>query len=51
MSRRGLLKASTVKPAMSRVMAAVAHDEKYAEIGFAQALRDLRRGIEEGMKQ
>lgn len=51
MSRRGLLKSSTVKPAMSRVMAAVANDEKYAETRFAQALRDLRSGIEEGMKQ
>jgi hypothetical protein len=46
MSRRGLLRSADIKPAISRLMAAVDNDEKYAAAGFVRALRELRGDIE-----
>jgi hypothetical protein len=51
MSRRGLLRAESVKPAMSRLLAAVADDEDYHPAKYTQALRELRAGIEKGKGQ
>ncbi|HYR33709.1 MAG TPA: multiheme c-type cytochrome [Burkholderiales bacterium] len=46
MSRRGLLRAEALKPAMSQLLAAVANDEDYHPTKYTQALRELRAGIE-----
>lgn len=48
MRQRGLLHASPVNPAMKRLLAAVAEDEKYRPALFEQALRDLKMGVLSG---
>ena len=52
MSRRGVVKSAAVKPALGRLMAAVENDEQYTPARFADALRELRMGVEkeEGRK-
>ena len=42
MARRGFLAAASIRPAMDRVMAALASDEAYRPDEFARALRALR---------
>lgn len=51
MARRGLAQAPALRPAMRRVMAAVAKDEAYRADEFAAALRELRTGIEQARAQ
>ena len=46
MARRQLAHASALRPALQRVMAAVANDEAYRPEQFTAALRELRTGIE-----
>lgn len=46
MRQRGLLKSPKIGPAMKRLLAAVAQDEKYSVATFQQALRDLRSSLE-----
>ena len=46
MARRGLAAAPALRPALERVMAAVANDEAYRPEQFSAALRELRAGIE-----
>ncbi len=48
MGRHGMLRSTAVRPAMRRLLAAVANDEKYQPAGFEQALRDLRSVTEQG---
>jgi hypothetical protein len=48
MARRGMLRPATVKPAMTKLLSAVANDEKYRPAAFEQALRDLKTGVETG---
>lgn len=48
MARRGMLRSTLLKPAMTRLLAAVAHDEKYRSATFEQALRDLKSSVETG---
>lgn len=48
MARRDMLRPAAVKPAMARLLAAVANDEKYKIGAFEQALRDLKSGVETG---
>lgn len=48
MTRRGLLKAKTVKPSMDALLASVAQDEKYRPEAMMQALRDLRARVGSG---
>lgn len=47
MSRRGLLVPPTIRPAMDRMMTAVANDESYRAVEFTLALRELRTRAEE----
>ena len=47
MSRRGLLRAEAVRPAMGRLLAAVADDENYHPAQFTEGLRALRAGVGE----
>ena len=42
MSRRGVGAAAPLRPAMQRIMAAVANDEAYRPEEFAEALRSLK---------
>jgi hypothetical protein len=51
MARRGLAAAPALRPALERVMAAVANDEAYRPEQFATALRELRAGIEQAGRQ
>ncbi len=51
MARRGLAAAPALRPALERVMAAVANDEAYRPEQFAAALRELRAGIEQAGRQ
>lgn len=46
MARRGMLRPASVRPAMARLLAAVAHDEKYPTATFEQALRELKSSIQ-----
>ena len=48
MARRGMVRAASLKPVMTRLLAAVANDEKYRPATFEQALRDLKSGVETG---
>jgi hypothetical protein len=45
MRQRGLLGSGPVNPAMKRLLAAVADDEKYRPAVFEQALRDLKVSV------
>ena len=45
MRQRGLLQAGLVSPAMKRLLAAVADDEKFRPAAFEQALRDLKMSV------
>ncbi len=45
MGRHKLLRTQPLKPAMHRLLAVVAHDEKYQPAAFEQALRDLKSGV------
>jgi hypothetical protein len=51
MARRGFLQPAAIRAPMERIMAAVANDEGYRTEDFAGALRELREGIEKGMKK
>jgi hypothetical protein len=51
MSRRGMAAAAPIRPAMERVMSAVANDEAYRPEQFAAALRELRQRIEQARIQ
>ncbi len=48
MGRHKLLRTQSVRPAMKRLLAVVARDEKYQPAAFEQALRDLKAGIQSG---
>jgi hypothetical protein len=48
MARRSLAQAPALRPALRKVMAAVANDEAYRPDEFAAALRELRAGIGQG---
>jgi hypothetical protein len=48
MGRHKLMQTQPLKPAMKRLLAAVARDEKYQPVVFEQALRDLKAGIGTG---
>ena len=51
MGRQGLLRTQPIKPAMKRLLAVVAHDEKYQPAAFERALRELKASIETGVKK
>jgi Cytochrome c554 and c-prime len=51
MGRHKLLRTQPLKPTMRRLLAVVAHDEKYQPAAFVQALRDLKASIETGANQ
>jgi hypothetical protein len=48
MARRGMLRPASIGPAMTRLLGAVAHDEKYPTAAFGQALRELKSTIQTG---
>lgn len=48
MGRQKLLRTQPLKPTMRRLLAMVAHDEKYQPAAFEQALRDLKANIGTG---
>jgi hypothetical protein len=48
MGRHKMMQTQPLKPAMKRLLAAVARDEKYQPAAFEQALRDLKAGIGTG---
>jgi hypothetical protein len=48
MGRNKMMQTQPLKPAMKRLLAAVARDEKYQPAAFEQALRDLKAGIGTG---
>ena len=48
MSRRGLLRAQSVRPALARLLSLTAEDEKYQAARFQQALRELKSGFDQG---
>jgi hypothetical protein len=47
--RQGLLRAPAVRRTMTKLLAAVARDEKYQPAAFAQTLKELRIEVEKGM--
>ena len=48
MGRHKMIRTQPLKPTMKRLLAAVAHDEKYQPAVFTQALRDLKSSVETG---
>jgi hypothetical protein len=51
MSRRGVLSADAVKPAISRLMASVSDDEAFRPKAFQSALGELRAAVHAGIKR
>jgi hypothetical protein len=49
MRQRGMLRSGSLKPSMTRLLAAVSNDEKYRPATFQQALRDLKSNIDSGV--
>lgn len=47
--RQGLLRSAAVRRMMTKLLAAVARDEKYQAAAFEQTLRELRVEVEKGM--
>jgi hypothetical protein len=47
--RQGLLRAPAVRRTMTKLLAAVARDEKYQPAAFEQTLKELRIEVEKGM--
>lgn len=48
LTRQGVLRTAAVRPSMQRLMASVAHDEKYRPAEFERALLDLKRSLGKG---
>lgn len=45
MQKRGVIRSASIAQSMKKLMAAVAHDEKYRAATFQEALRDLKSGL------
>ena len=51
MGRQGQLSTQPLRPAMRRLLATVAYDEKYQQPEFQKALREFKAGVEAGAKK
>jgi Cytochrome c554 and c-prime len=49
MGRQNLLNTQPLKPTMRRLLATVAHDEKYQPAAFTKVLRELKTSVETGV--